>query len=683
MKNWLLKKKNMRNKLLAAVIMLPFLFLSSNGQAAVLPETFPRLANYFLQQNISDYEARNLAKWDLAIIGFEAQYNNPEIFRILREKNPDVIILAYVASEEVSLSQDNIKDVDHPHYKLLNGISDGWWLRDSSGNYVSYWPGTKMLNVTQYAAKDKGLRWNDYLPKFMHEQVMSTGLWDGIFYDNCWQEINWLNNGNLDLNNDGIREPANQLDIAWAEGMAELLANSRNLEGNDTVIIGNGGGEFYTSLNGRMIEEFPSDSDGQWTGAMEKYFNFIYRSRQPSIVIINSKTNSGHSNDYQSMRYTLTSSLLNDGFYSFDYGAQKHSDLWWYDEYSVYLGKPLGGAQNLLSENNNLREGVWRRDYQNAIVIVNSTDQAQNIELGGGFEKISGSQDSIVNNGQIVSSVSLNSHDGVILLKRYFEIENGYYINGAYGKVFDKFGGSERQGFFTYNSGYAGGLKVLKKDINNDGRKEMLVAWNDKIQIYNADGFLTREFYPYGSYYNRGINFDVGDIDGDGRLEIVTGTELGGGPHVRIFNSRGNLKNPGFFAYAEHFRGGVHVAVGDVDGNGIDEIVTGAGYTGGPHVRIFDKNGKPLYGYFAYDERFRGGVSVSVADLNNDGKAEIITGAGPGGGPHVRILNHYGNMVLPGFFAYNLSYRGGIEVTTADIDQDGIVDIIAYAKNIY
>ena len=81
----------------------------------------------------------------------------------------------------------------------------------------------------------------------------------------------------------------------------------------------------------------------------------------------------------------------------------------------------------------------------------------------------------------------------------------------------------------------------------------------------------------------------------------------------------------------------------DINGDGLDEIITGAGPGGGPHVRVFSLAGGVVtelagQGFYAYDPAFPGGVNVACGDVTGDGVPEIITGAGPGGGPHVRVL---------------------------------------------
>lgn len=109
------------------------------------------------------------------------------------------------------------------------------------------------------------------------------------------------------------------------------------------------------------------------------------------------------------------------------------------------------------------------------------------------------------------------------------------------------------------------------------------------------------------------------------------------------------------------FAGGVNIAYGDVDGDGKDEIITGAGPGGGPHVLAFKQNGSVVASFFAYDPGFTGGVSVSAGDQNLDGKDDMITGAGRGGGPHVRVFSGGSGQELEGFLAFS-SFFGGVDV---------------------
>lgn len=59
----------------------------------------------------------------------------------------------------------------------------------------------------------------------------------------------------------------------------------------------------------------------------------------------------------------------------------------------------------------------------------------------------------------------------------------------------------------------------------------------------------------------------------------------------------------------------MNLAVEDFDRDGIDDIITGPGQGGGPHVVVYDGFGRKKHQFFPYEDGFRGGVSVEVIKL--------------------------------------------------------------------
>ena len=171
-----------------------------------------------------------------------------------------------------------------------------------------------------------------------------------------------------------------------------------------------------------------------------------------------------------------------------------------------------------------------------------------------------------------------------------------------------------------------------------------------------------------------------GDFDGDGVAEIIAGAGFGGGPAIAILNSQTGEVMETFFAFDPAFTGGVFVAVQDVNGDGILDIIASAGPGGRPEVRIFDGNGLTvLRSFFAYDQSFTGGVSVASIDFNNDGILDLVTGAGPGGGPHVKVFDGATNAIISQWFAYPASFTGGVYVAAGDIGNDGNIEVVTGA----
>src|SRR5205807_7051970 len=115
---------------------------------------------------------------------------------------------------------------------------------------------------------------------------------------------------------------------------------------------------------------------------------------------------------------------------------------------------------------------------------------------------------------------------------------------------------------------------------------------------------------------------------------------------------------------------------GTVPAAAFDLIATGAGPGGGPQVVVSDSAGRPLFQFFAFDPAFTGGVRVAVGDVNGDGTPDIICGAGPGGGPQVRVIDGKTHQELGSFFAFDAGFTGGVYVAAGDVNGDGLADIV-------
>jgi hypothetical protein len=670
----------MKKIVLATIICLVLVAAPLLLHGASLNHQFPKLANLFYRWHIEPSEVDQLARYDILIIDMEVQTYSPELLVQLRQKNPNIKLLVYLAPEEVRGDSGTLTGT--LRQKFFNRVNSSWWLKNTSGQQVAWWAPNPMINVTKDCPTVNGQKWYDVLPWFVKNELIDTGYWDGVFYDNVWDDIGFMSGHDIDLNNDGQAESVPVLNQKWREGMSILLSNTRNVLGNEAIIMGNGGEYYFKYVNGTLYETFPVKG---WAETLTKY-DFITRNGfEPAIGVLNTNVeNTGQQNNYKKMRYGLASSLMANGYYGFDNGDQSHHEMWWYDEYETSLGEPAGEPFNVLNNSTRLDEGLWRRDFANGLALVNSTNKEYRIDLGGEYEKIHGTQDTWVNDGSFVSRVTIPAKDGLILLRPVEDIYDATFVNGSFARVFNEFGNVSRAGFFAYNNLHQGGNQIIQQDINHDGKREVVTANVNEVKIYNYKGEKTTSFYPYTERYRGGINITVGDLDNNGTLEIITGTENGGGPQVRIFNHLGKLINPGFFAYAESFRGGVNVAVGDLEGDGQLEIIAGAGVTGGPHVRVFAADGRLINpGFFAYDEAFRGGVNVACGDVDGDGIDEIVTGPGKGGGPQVKVYNKEGIMEGEHFFAFEQGLRDGVEVVTADMDEDGKDEIIATTSDVF
>lgn len=642
---------------------------------------FPRVAAW--QLNANKTPARELARFDVVILDMNAQRTNPNLAAELRSLNPDIVILAYTSP--IEYPRERLKEIEPSGQGLWHdlgvGLSEEWVLKSHTGTSISFWPGNVAMNLGR---KDgNGKTYATHLADFLTDKVLATGYWDGLLFDTVWQNVSWFDE-NVDINGDGKKDTRQAIDDAWYKGQEALFARLRERNGDTYLIVTNGDGQYHDFNNGRMFESFPEYWEGGWSGSVDRYFGTERSGMHPRFNIINSDTdNSGNFYNFGAMRFGLMTTLLANGYYNFDYGTLDRSFTPYYDEYSVSLGRPVSAAYNLSGSNNgSVTTGLWRRDFEHGISLVNSSTVTRTYTLPGEFGTLHGQQDPYTNNGRIVTKVTIPPLDGQLLLRPLQEIIGAPYMNGSYTRIFDREGSAIRSSFFSFDERFAGSQWLMKEDIDADGTLETIVADASSITVYRDQGQVQAKFFPYGESYASGLTFALGDLNGDGRKDIVVGPQKNYEPLVKVYTATGRVLHSGFYAYARNFRGGVNVAVGNVDGAGLNEIVTGAGFGGGPHVRVFAANGKLVNdGFFAYQQTFRGGTFVAAGDMDGDGDDEIITGAGPTGGPHVRVWAQ-GNKMIDEFFAFSARSSAGVRVTVLDSDGDGHDEIVATTSDV-
>lgn len=451
-KNWFRRWHLFAFTLGAAIVLVVSYFVDVRSESVQLvappirdntsPLPYPRTGTYFIEHEALP-TVEELARYDVVVVDSEWQHRVPKsFFDDLRRANPHVRLLAYV-NPVYALREIGSRDYWENNYKIwqfgddkVSRFPDEWLARTADGKLADVWDGRYLTNLTDESPRVNGQLYVEYVADWVIDQIWSTGIWDGIFLDVWGDRIYNTDHDSWDINRDGTDEAPEQIygpDSAMDRGLT--IGEQRMRAAMPTALLVINGVRVLRSamIDGRVWESFTDPlADREALADLTNYVDVStgtdHRLPGMMMTIDTRRVEAGSPQDYQRARFELGATLLQDGYWApmgSDYGQ-----IAYYDEMDGgglgrgYLGRAREENPDMavLSRpsadgTGSPAPGVFRRDFDNGIVLVNAGDAPQTITLERNYRRLRGTQDPNTNNGEETTAVTLAPKDGIVLLR--------------------------------------------------------------------------------------------------------------------------------------------------------------------------------------------------------------------------------------------------------------------------
>jgi hypothetical protein len=335
---------------------------------------FPLILGGTIQGAPNGPELDAYARYDeLTIPASPISEYRPDIAQELRDRNPDIRLIAYVIGESIwegPSSPDSLVDYQTRYRRLVRDLDGYLYNRKTGAHYAP-------ANVNLAKRTNGRYVVAEGLADLFHSVVVQSGVWDGIFIDQYCNSILWTEttSDSIDFVRAGYSTKS-AFDAAWLTATDTLANRLRRISGPNFVLVGNcAQGTKYASFNGWMRENFPYQNGGTWYENMYRdpggYFTDEAKFRKPTHNYLFTAALSPAfpytANNTRKVRFGLASAALGSGYNIFG-----PSDLdmlsypfhhWWYDEYAVdvttaksdsamshigWLGQPTGDPYQMI-----------------------------------------------------------------------------------------------------------------------------------------------------------------------------------------------------------------------------------------------------------------------------------------------------------------------------------------------